>query len=54
MRTTLRCFAKKAAEYGLVMTAGMDFHDIRYHTKGVGMDVDEADLQPFFELVGAA
>jgi hypothetical protein len=45
-------FRKKAAEYGLVMTAGMDFHDIRYHTKGVGMEVAEADLEPFFKLVG--
>jgi 3',5'-nucleoside bisphosphate phosphatase len=45
-------FRKKAEEYGLVMTAGMDFHDIRYHTKGVGMEVDEKDLQPFFKLVG--
>jgi predicted metal-dependent phosphoesterase TrpH len=45
-------FRKKAQEYGLVMTAGMDFHDIRYHTKGVGMDVDEADLEPFLKLVG--
>jgi hypothetical protein len=33
------------------MTAGMDFHDIRYHTKGVGMDVDDADIAPFLELV---
>jgi 3',5'-nucleoside bisphosphate phosphatase len=47
-------FRKKAEEYGLVMTAGMDFHDIRYHTKGVGMDVDEADLAPFFKLIGVA
>ena len=46
-------FRKKAQEYGLVMTAGMDFHDIRYHTKGVGMDIDEKDLEPFLKLVGA-
>jgi len=45
-------FRAKAAEYGLVMTAGMDFHDIRYHTKGVGMEVDEADLAPFLDLAG--
>jgi hypothetical protein len=44
-------FRAKAREYGLVMTAGMDFHDIRYHTKGVGMDVDDADIAPFLELV---
>jgi len=29
----------------------MDFHDIRYHTQGVGMDVDEGDLRPFLNLV---
>ena len=45
-------FRKKAEEYGLVMTAGMDFHDIRYHTKGVGMEVEEQDLEPFFKLRG--
>jgi hypothetical protein len=44
-------FRAKAREYGLVMTAGMDFHDIHYHTKGVGMEVGEADVAPFLELV---
>ncbi|MGC1379905.1 MAG: PHP domain-containing protein [Candidatus Baltobacteraceae bacterium] len=48
-----REFREKAKRYGLVMTAGMDFHDIRYHTAGVGMDVDAEDLRPFFDLVGA-
>ncbi len=48
-----REFKETAKRYGLVMTAGMDFHDIRYHTAGVGMDVDEEDLRPFFDLVGA-
>ena len=33
------------------MTAGSDFHDIRWNTRGVGMDVDEADIAPFLELV---
>ena len=33
------------------MTAGSDFHDIRWNTRGVGMDVDEADIKPFLELV---
>ena len=44
-------FRAKAEQYGLVMTAGMDFHDIRYHTRGVGMEVDQADVAPFLELV---
>jgi 3',5'-nucleoside bisphosphate phosphatase len=46
-----REFREAAKRYGLVMTGGMDFHDIRYHTKGVVMDVDEADIAPFLELV---
>ena len=46
-----REFRETAKKYGLVMTAGMDFHDIRYHTLGVGMEVDAEDLRPFFELV---
>lgn len=44
-------FRAKAKQYGLVMTAGMDFHDIRYHTRGVGMEIDAADVAPFLELV---
>lgn len=45
-----REFRATAKRYGLVMTAGMDFHDIRYHTQGVGMDVDPADIAPFLDL----
>lgn len=50
----VRAFRAKASEYGLLMTAGMDFHDIRYHTEGVGIEVDPADIHPFLERVGAA
>ncbi|MBV8285213.1 MAG: PHP domain-containing protein [Candidatus Eremiobacteraeota bacterium] len=46
-------FRDKAKQYGLVMTAGMDFHDIRYHTAGVGIDVDAGDIRPFLELAEA-
>jgi predicted metal-dependent phosphoesterase TrpH len=46
-----REFRETAKRYGLVMTGGMDFHDIRYHTAGVGMEVDDADIAPFLELV---
>jgi 3',5'-nucleoside bisphosphate phosphatase len=46
-------FREMAARYDLVMTAGMDFHDIRYHTAGVGIEVEERDIRPFLELVGA-
>jgi predicted metal-dependent phosphoesterase TrpH len=48
-----REFRETALRYGLVMTGGMDFHDIRYHTGGVGIEVDAEDLRPFLELVGA-
>jgi hypothetical protein len=33
------------------MTGGSDFHDIRYHKRGVGMEVDEEDIEPFLNLV---
>ena len=44
-------FRAVAKRYGLVMTAGMDFHDIRYHTRGVGMEVAREDIAPFLALV---
>ena len=44
-------FRDRAKRLGLVMTAGGDFHDIRYHKRGVGMEVDEADIRPFLDLV---
>jgi len=40
-----------AASHGLVMTAGSDFHDLRYNPGGVGMDVDRSDIAPFLDLV---
>jgi predicted metal-dependent phosphoesterase TrpH len=40
-----------AARLGLVMTAGSDFHDPRWNPRGVGMDVEAADIAPFLELV---
>jgi hypothetical protein len=47
----VQIFRDLAKRYGLVMTAGADFHDIRYHTRGVGMDVDRDDIAPFLDLV---
>ncbi len=41
-----------AARYGLVMTAGSDFHDPRYNLRGVGMEVERADITPFLDLLG--
>jgi hypothetical protein len=40
-----------AAHYGLVMTAGSDFHDPTYNERGVGMEVDREDIAPFLDLV---
>ncbi len=47
----VRAFRAIAYRYGLVMTGGSDFHDIRYHARGVGAEVDEGDLRPFLDLV---
>ncbi len=44
-------FRETAQRHGLVMTAGSDFHDIRYHKRGVGAEVDEADIRAFLDLV---
>jgi predicted metal-dependent phosphoesterase TrpH len=52
-RADVELFRAKAKQYDLVMTAGMDFHDIRYHTQGVGIDVEAADIRPFLDLAGA-
>ena len=40
-----------AARYGLVMTAGSDFHDSRWNGRSVGMDVEPEDIAPFLALV---
>ncbi|BDE06924.1 PHP-like protein [Vulcanimicrobium alpinum] len=40
-----------AARANLVMTAGSDFHDVRWNARGVGVDVDPSDVRPFLELV---
>lgn len=47
----IQYFRDQAKKFGLVMSAGADFHDIRYHKRGVGMDVDEADIRPFLRSV---
>ena len=44
-------YRRLAQRLGLVMTAGSDFHDPRWNARGVGMDVDEADIRPFLDLV---
>jgi predicted metal-dependent phosphoesterase TrpH len=40
-----------AGRFGLVMTAGSDFHDVRYNPRGVGMEVDRPDIAPFLDLI---
>jgi predicted metal-dependent phosphoesterase TrpH len=47
-------FRSLAQRHGLVMTAGSDFHDPGRNDRGVGMDVDEVDIKPFLERIGAA
>jgi 3',5'-nucleoside bisphosphate phosphatase len=42
-------FRAQAARLGLVMTAGSDFHDARWTPGGVGVDVDQGDIEPFLE-----
>ncbi|MBV9440603.1 MAG: PHP domain-containing protein [Candidatus Eremiobacteraeota bacterium] len=44
-------YREKARRLGLVMSAGSDFHDERWNTRGVGVDVDEDDIRPFLDLV---
>ena len=44
-------YRAKANRFGLVMTAGSDFHDERWGARAVGVDVDDADVRPFLDLV---
>lgn len=44
-------YREKARRYGLVMTAGSDFHDERWGARAVGVDIDEDDVRPFLDLV---
>lgn len=47
----IQYFRDRARHFNLVMTAGSDFHDIRYHKRGVGIEVEEEDIAPFLNLV---
>lgn len=44
-------FREKAKRLGLVMSGGSDFHDARYHRRGVGIEVEADDIKPFLEAV---
>lgn len=44
-------FRDTATRLNLVMTGGSDFHDIRYHKRGVGMEIEPEDIRPFLNLV---
>ena len=46
-------FRETAQRLGLLMTGGSDFHDLRYNTRGVGMDVASGDIEPFLDAVSA-
>ncbi len=47
----IQYFRDAANRLNLVMTGGSDFHDIRYHLRGVGMEVEARDIEPFLALV---
>jgi predicted metal-dependent phosphoesterase TrpH len=47
----IQYFRDQARRLNLVMTGGSDFHDIRYHKRGVGMEIEEEDIRPFLDLV---
>lgn len=47
----IQYFRDQARRFDLVMTGGSDFHDIRYHKRGVGIEVSEEDIEPFLNLV---
>jgi predicted metal-dependent phosphoesterase TrpH len=47
----IQYFRDQARRFNLVMTGGSDFHDIRYHKRGVGIEIDEPDIKPFLDLV---
>lgn len=44
-------FREKARCLGLVMSGGSDFHDSRYHKRGVGVEVEAEDIKPFLDAV---
>jgi len=46
-------FRHAAEHYGLVMSAGADFHDAAWTPWGVGMHVADSDITPFLKLIGA-
>jgi predicted metal-dependent phosphoesterase TrpH len=46
-------FRARAQQYGLVMTGGSDFHDMRWTQRDVGVEVEREDIAPFLDLVMA-
>jgi predicted metal-dependent phosphoesterase TrpH len=46
-------FRKKAEHFKLVATAGSDFHDIRWNTGGVGVEIERREIAPFLDLAFA-
>ncbi|MBV9149974.1 MAG: PHP domain-containing protein [Candidatus Eremiobacteraeota bacterium] len=50
-RAQTQFFRDTARRLSLVMTGGSDFHDARYNSRGVGIEVEAADIQPFLDTV---
>ena len=44
-------FRETARRHGLALTAGSDFHDVRWNVGGLGVEVDADDIRPFLDLV---
>ena len=44
-------FRDTAQRLGLLMSGGSDFHDARYNSRGVGIEVNASDIQPFLDAV---
>ncbi|GAC1500526.1 MAG: PHP domain-containing protein [Vulcanimicrobiaceae bacterium] len=50
-RGQVQHFRDIASRLGLLMTGGSDFHDARYNSRGVGMEIEDADIRPFLNSV---
>lgn len=49
----VQLFRDRAKRFGMLMSGGSDFHDIRYHKRGVGIEIDAGDIKPFLDAVAA-
>jgi hypothetical protein len=50
-RSQVARYRERAEHFGLVMTAGSDFHDATWQVRNVGMDVEADDIAGFLRMV---